>query len=276
MGRSESSQGTDFSAGTASELPEHAVWLSPFAIDRYEVTVGRFRKFVENYDVWHAQGGNPKVGDGKNPAVAASGWGQSWSPAANDLPTNAAALLASIKCDAASQTWADAATSALTESYPINCVTWYQAAAFCIWDGGRLATEAEWEYVAAGGSLNRLYPWGASVPDPSRANFSGSDHSPFVAVGSKAANGQGYFGHLDLAGSVSEWNLDWYSGSFYAESSSSVPCNNCASVISGSGRALRGIGWYFDSIYLRSAYRTWGAPGIGDVTTGIRCARAVP
>src|SRR6202007_2812018 len=50
------------------------------------------------------------------------------------------------------------------ENLPMNCVNWYESYAFCIWDGGFLPSEAEWEYAAAGGSQQREYPWGATAP----------------------------------------------------------------------------------------------------------------
>ena len=54
--------------------------------------------------------------------------------------------------------------SASQENLPINCVDWAEAYAFCIWDGGFLPSEAEWEYAAAGGSLQLDYPWGSAGP----------------------------------------------------------------------------------------------------------------
>ena len=46
----------------------------------------------------------------------------------------------------------------------MNCVNWFEAYAFCIWDGGFLPSDTEWEYAAAGGSLQREYPWGSTAP----------------------------------------------------------------------------------------------------------------
>ena len=51
------------------------------------------------------------------------------------------------------------------ETLPINCIDWYEAYAFCIWDGGFLPSEAEWEYAAAGGDEQREYPWGSTDPE---------------------------------------------------------------------------------------------------------------
>ena len=70
----------------------------------------------------------------------------------------------SLKCGGALSTWLD---NAGHELHPINCVTFYVSYAFCIWDGGRLPTEAEFEFAAAGGSDDRLYPWG-DTPVPVR------------------------------------------------------------------------------------------------------------
>jgi formylglycine-generating enzyme required for sulfatase activity len=54
------------------------------------------------------------------------------------------------------------------ENLPINCVTWHEAYAFCIWDGGFLPSGTEWEYAAVGGSQQRYYPWGSLVLPPAK------------------------------------------------------------------------------------------------------------
>lgn len=269
MGRSAVSNGADYYAGGYSdELPEHNATVASFALDKYEVTVGRFRKFVANYDVWHKANGNPTAGLGAHPIAPNTGWGQSWTSAVSDLPADATALTTALKCNANYQTWKD--TVDTNEAYPINCASWFAAFAFCIWDGGRLPTEAEWEYAAAGGSQNRLFPWGNQTPDYNRANYDDSTPagSAFTAVGSKqATGGAGYFNHADLSGSMWEWVLDWY------WSYSGVTCNNCSNTSTNVGRVIRGGCWFNDAGPLRAASRGLASPAGRDVNRGFRCAR---
>ena len=88
--------------------------------------------------------------------------------------------------------------------YPINCITWQQARAYCVWLGKRLPSESEWEY-AARGKTGRLYPWGNESADCKHAVMRGCG-GPDVTrpVGSKP-EGDTPEGVHDLAGNVYEW-----------------------------------------------------------------------
>jgi len=273
MGRSVVSTANDYySLGNSDEVPEHSATVASFALDKYEVTVGRFRKFVNAYGGWHAGATvNPVDNAGAHPIAAYTGWGHSWNASSSDLPASASDLKTELNCDSTYQTWTDGGTG--NENYPINCVNWFEAFAFCIWDGGRLPTEAEWEYAAAGGTQNYLYPWGINDPDATRANYVGSADTPHIAVGSYVA-GNSYWGHADLAGSMSELAFDLYSSSYYGTSSNPAPCNNCANTIPDASfiaRVVRGGFWGYSE--LRAAYRNAKAPPDRAIGLGFRCAR---
>jgi sulfatase modifying factor 1 len=176
-------------------------------------------------------------------------------------------------------TWTSTAGS--QENLPINGVDWYEAYAFCIWDGGFLPSEAEWEYVAAGGSQQLEYPWGST--DPGTANQyaiygddSGNCYYPTgtLAPGTGVASiapvgtatlGVGYWGQLDMAGEVFEWNLDWYAT--YVD-----PCTNCAYLTAAAARVLRGDG--VSGLEDIPRYRDYYFPTFRNDSIGFRCARA--
>jgi formylglycine-generating enzyme required for sulfatase activity len=241
--------------------------VSDFRLDRFEITVGRFRKFVENQAGW-----TPGAGTGAHGYLTGGtdGWQSGWT-----IPTTFAGWdsTSALKCDSTYQTWTSSAGG--NESRPINCVSWYQAYAFCIWDGGFLPTEAEWNYAAAGGSEQRQYPWGPTVPGAT-ANlavygcyYNGSGSCTGVEniapVGSVAA-GDGKYGQADLAGNVWEWNLDWHA-------SYSSGCNNCANLTAVSNRVGRGGSFYNYAFYMLSSYRDIIDPTTRSLTIGARCAR---
>ncbi|MEZ4221184.1 MAG: formylglycine-generating enzyme family protein [Polyangiaceae bacterium] len=258
MGRSLS--GSDaFATGEAPELPEHSATVSEYYLDVFEVTVGRFRKFVETYP-----GNAPAVGAGANPNLADSGWRSEWNAA---LPTTRADLEKGLNCESGVSTWT--AGPSVNERIAINCVTWYEAFAFCAWDGGRLPTEAEWEKAAAGGTENRLYPWGATPPEPCRAGFGGL--AIHVDVGSRPV-GVARFGHEDMGGSMWEWTLDYYDANWYSGGGAS--CSDCARVTPGLWRTVRGGSWStFVESRLRAAFRTFSLPEARVPNTGFRCVR---
>jgi formylglycine-generating enzyme len=249
-----------------SNDPEFPATVSSFRLDRFEVTVGRFRKFVAAYP-----GSKPKAGDGAHPLIAGSGWDAAWDA---KLPVARPALIAEVKCDSTSQTWTDAASA--NENLPMNCLSWYAALAFCAWDGGRLPTEAEWNYAAAGGDEQRTYPWGPTAPDAAHAVFyctgDGSVQgscafADILKVGSKPA-GDGKWGQADLGGSMWEWNLDWFAYPY-----PDAFCKNCANTKDASDRVLRGGGWSSDASDLLSSGRNYYFPTDRVSFVGARCAR---
>jgi formylglycine-generating enzyme len=235
--------------------------VDAFALDRYEVTVGRFRAFVTGYTL-----DEPRAGDGASAVLGApSGWDATWDAA---LPADQAALGASLGCSSEYATWTD--TPGENEDKPIDCVTWYLAFAFCAWDGGRLPTEAEWNYAAAGGDEQRPYPWGTTGPDATLA-VSGCQSStvscPIPNVGSLPA-GQGKWKQMDLAGSMAEWTLDYFS---------TLPtdcADKCVQLTDGMlGRDLRGGDFTHDNSQLLTTYRVGILPTDAEAFIGFRCAR---
>jgi len=234
--------------------------------------VGRFREFIAAYDSWIAGWANPAPGAGEHKLGAGTGWQSDWDTA---LPPKASVFqdLNHLKCDPSYHTWTD--TAGDTESLPINCVSWYEAFSFCIWEGARLATEAEWEYAAAHGSEYRTYAWG-STPDPTIAYaifgalFDGNANTITLAdiapVGS-AALGHGFWGQQDLTGNMWEWTFDAF-GSYV------VPCDNCANTTPGVNRMFRGGSWGTAlGNDLTTTRRIDNPPDTRRMDVGIRCAR---
>jgi formylglycine-generating enzyme len=231
----------------------HPATVEDFCMDKYEVTVGRFSNFVAAYDAW-VSAGNPAPGAGEHACGAGTGWQAAWN---SSLPSSAIEGTWQ-KCDSAG-TWGRG-----NDRLPINCVTWYEAFAFCIWDGGRLPTEAEWEYAAGHGDENRTYPWGNSEPTKEYAVYAAPD---IAAVGS-FPKGNGYWGQSDLGGNLWEWVFDYYAD--YPN-----VCDNCATA-SGDERIFRGGSFRDADSYLRVTARFYNLPPDGaGYQIGVRCVRTL-
>jgi formylglycine-generating enzyme required for sulfatase activity len=237
--------------------------VSDFNLDKYEITVGRFRVFV-NAGLG-TQNAPPAQGCGEHPKIAGSGWSSRWNA---HLAPDTAGLKAALKCDAVFGTWTD--TPGNNENKPIECLDWYTAFAFCAWDGGRLPTYAEWNYAASGGSEHRYYPW--SVPPTSETiDDSYAVYGPTTStavVGSRSPKGDAKWGQADLAGNVWEWSLDWYHGGVYAKN-----CVDCADFDDYTIRVIRGGDFYTDAVNLLTTERLYHAPNQPDFGVGARCAR---
>jgi sulfatase modifying factor 1 len=242
--------------------------VSSYRLDRFEVTVGRARQFHDQYDAWRGSG-EPWSGIGRHPRIANSGWQNEFTA---QLPATAEEL---------EQNWSVCRLPELStypagaDNVPLNCVTWYEAFAFCAWDGGRLPTLAELAYAGAGGDENRLYPWGdAPPPNAQRASFGCAEfglvrpecsNPPTTLVGARPL-GIGRFGQYDLAGSVEEWVLDGLP-------TLAEPCTDCVSLIDVSSRTARGGSWVDDADMLENRWFRTLPPDVPTPFNGIRCAR---
>lgn len=127
------------------------------------------------------------------------------------------------------------------DNYPINWITWYGARDYCEWVGGRLPTEAEWEY-AARGINGRYYPWGNTQPTPSLATFGQpatqrAFRTAFQPVDA-LPEGTSPFGLYNMSGSVAEWVLDGYDPTYYTTNPGAAPNLNRSSE-----HVLRGGSW---------------------------------
>ncbi len=252
--------------------------VSSFRLDKYEITVGRFRGFI---DAWSA-GWRPATGAGKHSYLNGGkgvvsddgsyegGWDPSWN---TQLPTDRQDWDNDLVCFTPGAGYTPNPGS--HEHRPVDCLSWYAAYAFCIWDGGFLPSEAESNYAAAGGNQQRVFPWSnpptSTSVDCSYANYKLGIQNFCVSagngndVGSESPKGDGRYGQADLAGNVAEWILDW-------DGPLPLPCDDCARLSGGTNRITHGgSGYTTDNAIRAGAY--FDVPP-GKPTQGARCARA--
>jgi formylglycine-generating enzyme len=237
------------------------VTVTDVLLDRYEVTVGRFRQFV-----LAGQGirtNPPPAGAGAHPNIANSGWNAAWN---NSLLADTMALTTAITCDSS---WTSAPGP--NENKSIDCIDWYEAMAFCAWDNGFLPTEAEWLNAASGGSEQRAYPW-SNPPGDLTIDCPHANHSPcgtgVLEVGSTSPLGDGKWGHADLGGNVMEWLLDVSTGY-------QTPCVDCANLGTTGNRQAHGGATFDPPTVVRNGSRFHqGGPTSRSSGAGVRCARA--
>ncbi|MBI5242817.1 MAG: formylglycine-generating enzyme family protein [Elusimicrobia bacterium] len=159
------------------------------------------------------------------------------------------------------------------DDQPVVNVDWNQARTFSEWVGGRLPSEAEWEYAARSAGKDRKYPWGDEEPLCERAVMNqggnGCGRNSTWPVCSKTA-GNTEQGLCDMAGNVWEWTQDWYHDSYNGAPSDGSAWESPA----GSGRVGRGGSWSNDVAgVFRAAGRDGGGPGGRSADLGLRVAR---
>lgn len=229
------------SDGYVAQPAQRMITVSAFTLDRFEVSVGRFRRYVEAMGA--PTGLSPRVADGLHDAC-------NWTPAAADR-----------------------------EAHPLNCVDWSVASAFCAWDvdGGRLPSEAEWEF-AARGTTQRPWPWGDGAFEPPA--WVCWNRSAPTALGTCALDDETYTmgrtpeGLAHLIGNVWEWTGDWYQR--YARTTcwgdraqTSPLCNDPSS----GQRTIRGGSWYLTfAAAMQTGARDRAEPTHRASSIGFRCA----
>jgi formylglycine-generating enzyme required for sulfatase activity len=240
------------------ESPVHQATIRSFWIDRHEVTVGEFARFVAatGYTTEAEQFGWSGVFD------AASGEWQRRDGADWRHPEGAGSAVASA-------------------NEPVTQVSFADASAYAKWAGKRLPTEAEWEYAARGGMAGKRYSWGDELRPGGKpaanwwqgefpARNTAEDGFPGRAtVGSFAPNNYGLY---DMGGNVWEWCADWYEAGYYATS----PAANPQGPTAGAERVIRGGSWMCSENYCtnyRAAARGHTAPDSGLNNLGFRCVR---
>jgi formylglycine-generating enzyme required for sulfatase activity len=155
---------------------------------------------------------------------------------------------------------------------PLVNVTWIEARAFCQWAGGRLPTEAEWEYAARGGRGDTLYPWGDQF-DPALANaesIAGRKADPYTGAAPVASFPPNGFGLYDMVGNLWEWVNDSYVETYYAQSPEADPPGPPENEF----RVIRGGSWDSDPKRLSLSFRSrLSAVGRYNLYVGFRCVR---
>ena len=241
--------------GNYDEKPVHSVSVARFAIGRYEVTAGEFRKFVkatkyrtdaEKYSRCYSWVSSSTEKDRHNPNISK------------------------------------------TDSLPVVCVSWNDVMAYVEWLSQqtghtyRLPTEAQWEYAARAGSTTSRY-WGddpdeachyANVHDNTskqELGFRWTNHSCTDGYAQTAPAGSfqpNAFDLFDMLGNVWEWTCSEYEDRYTGKEQH---CVNSTNTI----LAIRGGAWDDGPDFVRSAYRFGNSPGYRGNYVGFRLAMLI-
>ena len=233
---------------SSNAYPPHEVNLDAYWMDKYEVSNDQYAAFLN-------ANGNQSEGDGTISVT--------W------YNTNNANI---------SLVGSKYVSDTNYGNHPVMNVSWFGAAAYCEWVGGRLPTEAEWEYAAMGGE-NRIFAWGDKYWDGIQTNACDSncpyDHRDdsvndgyaYTAPVTAYPAGVSAFGQYNLTGNVAEWVLDDYSTDFYSSGITDNPVN----ITNSRTKVNRGGGWVSLVTDLYNTLRCSQYSTNRYLTVGFRC-----
>jgi gamma-glutamyl hercynylcysteine S-oxide synthase len=245
--------GTDSHEPYDNESPAHEVELGAFAIDRFPVTCGQYRAFMEDggysrREFWSETGWAWRE---DNPGVASP---SSWMRDGDEWVRDRFGHVEAVH-------W----------QQPVMHVCFHEAEAYCRWAGRRLPTEYEWEVAASfdpGTGGQRRYPWGETPPDPDHANLDQLTFGPAL-VGAYPA-GASALGCEQMLGDVYEWT----SSDFLAYPGyKTFPYPQYSEVFFGGDyKVLRGASWATRPHVARNTFRNWDHPIRRHIFAGFRTA----
>ena len=268
--------GTDYEGAFPDdgEGPVRSVTLDSFWIDRVPVTNALFGRFVQetNYRteaerfgwsfVFWSHVPQERFNELVEDTVAAAPWwckvrGASWhSPEGPGSDTSS------------------------RSSHPVVHVSWNDAISFCEWSGQRLPTEAEWEFAARGGLVQKLYPWGDQLrPDGKHLCNIWQGEFPREDTGEDGFRGTcpvdafppNGFDLCSMTGNTWEWCADWFSPSFHK----SAGLINPSGPPGGDAKVIKGGSFLCHKSYCnryRVAARSFNTPDSSTSHMGFRCA----
>jgi len=226
--------GSPSGTGGSDEQPEHSVTLSDFSISKYEITNAQYATFMND------------IGANINGSFSGVEYLNM-----DDTDVEISHTSGSFIADAGK------------ENNPVIEVSWFGAKAYAEHYGGRLPTEAEWEFAAKGGNSSNGYTYSGGNTIDDVAWYTTNSGSATHTVGTKSANELGVH---DMSGNVWEWTNDWYDDNYY----SSSPSNNPQGPTTGTNRVIRGGGWGSNASSCRVANRNGFNPANASSDLGFR------
>jgi formylglycine-generating enzyme required for sulfatase activity len=250
-----------------------------FFLDKFEVTVARFKGWIAAGKPAPCNSGTCSVDIPGGPYEARMKWSSTWNGAASftkagwDDPGTCIAGIAGTSPELHFRK---------ADDLPINCVTWFQAVAFCAWDGGkRLPTWYEWTRAARGANGQRIYPWGNIPPDCTHAiygrtdTFGGCGFADRPGVTVAGVTPEGIF---DMGGNVFERTFDYLPGALSLDAGVDPLGPACSKPVDEYEEctAVRGGGWNRPEADVANEYSRAIDKGEWFDGTGFRCARTAP